>query len=390
MHRLNRIVATALFISALGLAGPVSPARGCTCFSIRHGDDVLVGRNYDWDFSDGLVLVNKRGLEKRVNSDPEAGDSSTWTARFGSVTFNQYGRDLPTGGMNEEGLVIEVLWLDGTVFPPDDARLALDPVQWIQYELDTAATVDDVIASLAKVRVAGRIAVHFFVADAGGAAASVEYLEGKEAVHRSADDPVSADRPVSADGAAAAKPPKRTIPSEPMPVRVLTNHTYQESKAYLDTRDGWSGREPIPPDSPGSLARFARAASRLRTMDAMNRLLDPSDIFSVLDDVANQSTQWTIAYDLKNRRILFRTRRAHDIKSIDLSVLDFSCRTPVRMIDVDLRLKGDVTSHWTDYTREANRDLIRRSYKKTEFLRQVPPAALDQVARYPESARCAD
>ena len=34
-----------------------------------------------------------------------------WTSKFGSVTFNQYGKDNPMGGVNERGLVIEVMEL---------------------------------------------------------------------------------------------------------------------------------------------------------------------------------------------------------------------------------------------------------------------------------------
>jgi penicillin V acylase-like amidase (Ntn superfamily) len=30
------------------------------------------------------------------------------------VTFNQYGRNFPSGGMNEAGLVIELMWLEGS------------------------------------------------------------------------------------------------------------------------------------------------------------------------------------------------------------------------------------------------------------------------------------
>jgi choloylglycine hydrolase len=37
----------------------------------------------------------------------ETGDGKTisWISKYGSITFNQYGREFPTGGMNEKGLV---------------------------------------------------------------------------------------------------------------------------------------------------------------------------------------------------------------------------------------------------------------------------------------------
>ena len=68
---------------------------------------------------------------------------ASWVSRYGSVTFNQYGREFPNGGMNEAGLVVELMWLDDTTYPATDGRPALDCLEWIQYQLDTAATLSD-------------------------------------------------------------------------------------------------------------------------------------------------------------------------------------------------------------------------------------------------------
>ena len=341
-------------------AGAAVPAPACTCFSVVHGATVFVGRNYDWDFSDGLVLVNSRGLEKFANLDPEA-DSKSWIARYGSVTFNQYGRDFPCGGMNEQGLVVEVLWLDGSVYPPADERLGLDSVQWIQYQLDTAASVDEVLASLAIVRVQGTVAIHFYVADREGHAAAVEFLGGNAVVHRT--------------GAS-------------MQVAALTNHTYEQSLSYLRGLEGWGGREPLP-KSAGSLARFGRAASAARALAERRNAAQPADIFGVLQDVAQPGrTQWSVVYDLTARRIHFRTLRSAGIKSIDFGGLDFACSAPNRMLDVDVDARGDVAGRWREYTRAANRELIGRTYAKTEFLRDTTPRTLDALAAHPERGHC--
>ena len=39
-------------------------ARACTTFQLKHADQVLVGKNYDWMVEDGLIIVNKRGVSK--------------------------------------------------------------------------------------------------------------------------------------------------------------------------------------------------------------------------------------------------------------------------------------------------------------------------------------
>jgi len=72
---------------------------------VRSKGRVLFGRNYDWNFGDGLIFVNKRGVAK-TSSGSESPNPAKWISRYGSVTFNQYGRENPTGGMNEAGLVV--------------------------------------------------------------------------------------------------------------------------------------------------------------------------------------------------------------------------------------------------------------------------------------------
>jgi choloylglycine hydrolase len=249
--------------------------------------------------------------------------------------------------------------------------MELQSVQWIQYQLDTAATIEEVIASLAKVRVAGTTPIHFFIADRSGATASVEFLDGKPAVHRT-----DAAAPGGAGG-------------DPMSVPVLTNHTYEASRSFLNTCAGWGGSETIP-DSPASLHRFARAATGLRSLQSLSRITGPADAFKILDGVAQEgATQWSIVYDLSALRVHFRTLGHQDVKTIDLADLDFACDTPVRMIDIDTAGAGNVRERWTDYTRAANRDLIGRAYGKTDFLKGVPPETLDLLAMYPEGARCA-
>src|SRR6185436_6195158 len=84
----------------------------CTTFCARG----LFGRNYDFEIGHGMVVVNKRAMRKFAES------GASWASRFGSVTFNQFGRDNPMGGMNEKGLVVELMWLNGTRYPDADAR----------------------------------------------------------------------------------------------------------------------------------------------------------------------------------------------------------------------------------------------------------------------------
>jgi hypothetical protein len=93
-------------------------------------------------------------------------------------------------------------------------------------------------------------------------------------------------------------------------------------------------------------------------------------------------------YDQRRGRIYFRTRKRAELRSIDTAGLDYSCSTPVKVLDVDLKESGDITGEFRNYTREANRDLIERAFSGTDFLKNVPDSAKDRLARFPERFAC--
>src|SRR5439155_4033925 len=171
----------------------------CTTFLLSRGNDVVVGKSYDWNMSQGFVMVNPRGVKKQAL--PMTPNPARWMSKHASVTFNQYGRELPNGGMNDAGLVVEVMWLDSSTYPPPDARPSVTELQWIQYQLDNFAAVKEMIDAADEVRVA-RIhgKVHYLACDKSGDCAAFELLGGKLSVSH--------------------------------PARVLTNDTYADSLAY--------------------------------------------------------------------------------------------------------------------------------------------------------------
>jgi choloylglycine hydrolase len=341
---------------ALALAAGVWSGAGsaypCTTFCLEGGRSLVFGKNYDWGVEVGMVVVNRRGLAKTAFTED---NPARWTSRYGSVTFNQYGREFPSGGMNEAGLVVELMWLEDTTYPPRDARGGLPTLQWIQYQLDVSATVDDVVASDAVVRITsgGSARIHFLVADARGECASVEYLRGQLVVHR----------------------------GDAMPFKVLTNDTYATSAAYARRAGDANGAS--------SLDRFARAAARA-AKGAQRGPATTDEAFALLDEVAQRDyTQWSIVYDIAARRALFRTRLNREIRWLDLAALDFACGARALSADMNAPGSGDLAAKLAACTLEANTALVRAAFSRTEFLRAVPPEALQDHARYPERSRCA-
>jgi penicillin V acylase-like amidase (Ntn superfamily) len=94
-------------------------------------------KNYDWNIGYGLILINKRGVAKKsASGQPE--NRASWMSRYDSLTFNQYGREFPSGGINEAGLAVELMWLDDAEYPADPRIPSFGTLEWIQYQLDQA------------------------------------------------------------------------------------------------------------------------------------------------------------------------------------------------------------------------------------------------------------
>ncbi len=331
----------------------------CTTFCFEHNGEWIYGRNYDWSIEHCLIVVNKRNVIKTALTED---NRAQWVSKYGSITFNQYGREFPLGGMNEAGLVIECLWLEQTEYPQPDSRFGLSDLQWIQYQLDNCATVDAVIASNKDVRITIRSTpLHFLVCDRKGRAATIEFLGGTMVVHT----------------------------NENLPVSALTNSTFENSAHFLEVLKG-DDTSQVFDTADYSLKRFAWAAQGVRSWDPKTSG-DPIDYsFEILDKVSINMTMFRIVYDVKNGRIYFLTKSNPNIRFLDFNVFDFSCSKPVKILDISAGDEGDVTTLFSDYTYEANYDLIRRSYTGTEFLRNVSDEVRQIVAKYPERLECSD
>jgi penicillin V acylase-like amidase (Ntn superfamily) len=356
-----------LFLSVFILFLFITPKSGLTCttFCLDNNNQPVFGRNFDWVIGDGLVIVNKRGVSKTAMVSPEETGLSQpagWTSKLGSITFNMVCRELPMGGMNEAGLVVETMRLSKSEFPEPDSRPYSSGLQWIQYQLDNFSTVEQVIESDSKIRIippppehAG-LGSHYLVSDRTGNCASIEFLEG-QLVHHT---------------------------EETMPFKTLTNNTYAESVEYLNWFRGFGGILPIP-RGPRSLARFVRAADMVSDFDPQTSGPAVDYAFDILENVAQRwiiSTQWSIVYDIENRYIYFRTLVNKNIRYVDLNAFDFSCETPVKVLDINDDLSGDVANSFSDYTEQINRDLIKNS--EPDF----SDDELDYFSQYPDSTVC--
>jgi len=334
------------------------PARACTAF-LQEG--LFAGKNYDWHLDHGLLIVNKKGIAKRALLLNPAEAAAEWVSRYGSVTFNQYGREMPNGGVNEAGLVVETLMLPSTENPAPDERPAL--TAWVQYQLDNSRTVEEVIASDRAVRIsqAMPMPIHFFVCDAQGNAAVVEFIGGKMVSHT----------------------------GEQLPHKLITNDTCDSSLAFLAQHEGFGGTKAIRRGSHASLDRFVVATERLRAYRPEDSKQSPIQYaFDTLAAVRQGSaTKWSIVYDLKNLEFHYKTERCPQARTVRLKDLDFDPQTPVRIVSINTPHTGVLNPHFTDYDADVNKWLIYYCVRHTPMLAQIPDPLLELLAAYPETTR---
>jgi choloylglycine hydrolase len=292
-----------------------STAFPCTTFVLESAGRVYFGRNLDWFSEDGLVIINQRNIHKTAFVTP-GNAPAQWTSRYGSVTFNGVGQEMPFGGMNEAGLVVENMWLYQTRYPAADSRPAVNMLQWIQYQLDNCRTVAEVVATDERLRIDPLTIparVHYLVCDASGDCASIEFLGGKMVCHR----------------------------GEGLPCRALANDPYAPSAAYLKAH----------PEPEGDIrtlraayrkqkidGRFSHAATRAARFMPGTTRQDLDYAFETLDEVCQgRLTVWRLVYDVSNRRIHYRTRSHPQERTLDLKSMDFTCGRPVQFFHLHPR-----------------------------------------------------
>lgn len=349
----------AVFLKFLVLFIPLflvgQAADGCTTFVLKDEDKLVVAHNYDWRIDFGLVIVNKRGMVKSALMAPSQ-EPATWTSKYGSITFNQYGRELPQAGMNETGLVVTQMELGKAKFPLPDERPVVGSPQWLQYQLDNCRSVSEVTATASEIRInENESPVHYFVTDASGNVATIEFLEGKMVIHE----------------------------ADNMPIMALTNDTYADSIRHAKQ---FEGNKPVE-NITSSLDRFVQAGDRIKRYKEMKNIDVMDYAFETLQIVRQPITMWSIVFDVKNRSIRFRTMKSPAIKSLDFIAFDFSGATPCRVLDIHTKKPRDTADDFADYTTEINKNLVYESWRSTPGLMRMSDATLDMVAAYPETIK---
>ena len=272
--------------------------------------------NYDWRAHGGFVFLSPRGQQKfsKIPSHHHSDAGKFWISRYASLTLSQFGRDYPMQGINERGLAGMVL-VAPAQYPTIGKIGVITENLWLQYQLDQFSSIQEVAEHLDDFGIRKISAdLHWFLCDASGECATVEFSEGQGRIYRTTDDRL----------------------------QVLTNSPALES---WDWYHEWSQSGRALPEGYGSMARFTRLAWRASHEGVL-------DLPSALDDVAQEGfTAWQTIFDLKRREMLVRLA-GDDWRQISFNGLTLHCRQDLPMLSL---AKQD----WQPYRASEVREILK-------------------------------
>lgn len=200
-------MANCILVATVSLFALADTSRACTRIVYLGPDQtVITGRTMDFSIDIPANLwIFPRGMERSGQVGP---NSLRWVSRYGSIAASSWDIATPDG-MNEKGLVANLLWLVQSEYPSfdkDGGEKGLTIAAWAQYVLDNFATVKDAVESLRKeefVVVTDFIpgtdkftTVHLSISDASGDSAILEYVKGKLVIHHDSSYQVMTNDPL--------------------------------------------------------------------------------------------------------------------------------------------------------------------------------------------------
>jgi len=369
---MNRKKNPFLIILILLIAFAYSSVYPCTTFIFRFGNHLYFGRNLDWISGTGLIMTNQRNLDKVALVDSSE-KPMKWTSKYGSITFNQVGKDLPYGGINEAGLVVEHMTLEKTIYPFKDDRCAIGSCQWIQFQLDNYSTVEEIIKSDELIRIVDATSkFHFLVCDRFGNAAVIEFIDGKMVYYTGKD----------------------------LPNEALANSTYAESiQCFVNHSNTQSDR---------SLYNFTTAAQMIIERDSSFIDAPVDYAFITLKSVSQGlGTKWSIVYDITEMRLYMKVFETPTIvgeqkiflkqpgetktKLVDIKDFNLDCTQVSKVLDIEYDGEGKMNHNFIFYTTDINKEFISKAFtffKNWGIGINLKQEEINYLAEYPESFKC--
>ncbi len=347
----------------------------CSVIGIRHDDRGLMGGSYDFHYHHGLIVSNRRGLHKQALEQNQP--VLEWESRYGSVTLDQFGRELPSCGINEAGLAIHMAQQPGKNYPPvPEGQPKLTELQWIQYQLDRHGDVDEVIAALDEAPIEpAYMELHYALCDSNGDMAIIEYVAGERRVIRNPHSHglVMTNHPVSEELNSRDRSGQVDAPRDSTRrFEELWQQLDDLAKGMMSERSLQSGL----PDDAG-LNHLAHSLELVRRRFSYWTLMK-----WLLLRIPPFYTCWNTLFDCTGKRLFVRGLRRASWHQVSVSKLDLAPNAPALGMDLERMIDADLTRKLKPLRREDNARIIRASYRPLGKL--ISEQEIEALIDYPD------
>lgn len=341
MDRFQRFISVGIVFTMFVIA---TEAKACTSFMLKTKQGLFFVHSLNQGNVpnvQGNIYINQRNVWKQgyswenlIEMENEVTPNLIWRSKFGSVTFNPFGKELIDGGMNEAGLYIWEMNFD-TQYPDDPHKPKLFQCQWMQYVLDNFESTEEVIENASQMSIDGW-GWHYFVADKSGNTAIIDFIDGKPVIYS----------------------------GDSMPVPMCCNSSYPTAMKWLNQHQGFGGELPIEKRYQ-EIPRFIHGARLLKDY----RDEDPvAYSFNMLEEMS-KNVRWSVVIDVNQMTVYFNTNLNKEIRHFTLSIADFEREDGLLMMDIDTPGPGDVRPQLSSYSRALDRKPI---YSFFELVFSIP------------------
>jgi choloylglycine hydrolase len=316
-----------LFLWSMPMLSPDIHACTRVLHTFQNGD-VVTGRSMDWFVRYKTALWKfPRGLTRQGLTPVHP---MQWESRYGSIVVAQTaeGQSAVSDGINEKGLVANLLYLTETQYPKrDTSKAGIASSIYIQFLLDSFANVNEAVTYL-KSHQSQIVPVpipnsehlptmHISLSDATGDSAIVEFLEGKVVVHHS------------------------------KAYQVMTNSPTFEKQLAINAYWSEVGGDRFLPGTRNSADRFVRASFYNKHLPEPKNYREAiASMLSIVRNVSSpfgksdpqkpniSSTLWRTVADQKHFVYYFESTLSPNLIWVDLKKMDFSKGTRTKVLEI--------------------------------------------------------
>jgi penicillin V acylase-like amidase (Ntn superfamily) len=290
----------------------------------------VAARTMDWVVSDEPRLWSLPAGLRRSGGFP---DALEWESRFPSVFLSMF-ESGTVDGINDQGLGMHLLYLDGAGFGERHEPRVIGNTHWGQWVLDSFSSVSEAVEAMAdlsvtSVPVRGQdLSCHMSIEDVHGDSAIIEPIDGQLVIHHGPEFTVMANDPTFDEQLKNLEKYRPYGGDQPLPGGILSADRFVRATYFLE-------HLPPPTTTAEAVAGVVRIAGNVACPPGA-----PYEDFSVYP------TWWTSVVDLTNLTYYFWSSSSPSLVWVSFETIGIDADRPLVLDPEGSGLVGDISDHF--------------------------------------------